>query len=159
MTIPKKREISGIERRYGQPLACDLPEAPDDRVRPPLPRRLPELLVASLEARPVGKVDGPARQVNLLAVDLLQPNDEHRTIRFGEDGRANLDDVVRPDGEEEAIECGVVELAQGDAVADHRLALGVAIGRDVGRVQQLLVAQPAEGAALGVRAEHPLTQG
>ena len=57
------------------------------------------------------------------------------------------------------IECRVMELAQRDAVADHRLALGVATGRDVGSVQQLLVAQPAGGAALGVRAEHPLTQG
>jgi len=43
-----------------------------------------------------------------------------------------------------------MELAQGDAVADDRLALGVAVGRDVGRVEELLVAQPAEGAALGV---------
>jgi hypothetical protein len=38
-----------------------------------------------------------------------------------------------------------VELAQGNAVADNRLALGVAVGRDVGRVQELLVAQPADG--------------
>jgi hypothetical protein len=52
-----------------------------------------------------------------------------------------------------------MELAQGDTVADHRLALGVAVGRDLGRVQELQVAQPAEGAALGVRAEHPLAEG
>jgi len=37
-----------------------------------------------------------------------------------------------------------MEPAQGDAAADHRLALGVALGRDVGRVQELLVAQPAQ---------------
>ena len=52
-----------------------------------------------------------------------------------------------------------MELAQRDAVVDHRLTLGVAVGRDVGRVQELQMAQPAEGASLGVGAEHPLTQG
>ena len=52
-----------------------------------------------------------------------------------------------------------MELAQRDAVADHRLALGVAIGRDVGRIEELQMAQPAERAALGVGAEHPLTKG
>ncbi len=125
---------------------------------PALPRRLAELRIAVLEAGAVGKVDGAAGQVDRLAVDLLEAHDEHRAVRFGEDGRADLDDVVGSDGEEEPIERGVVELAQGDAVADHRLALGVAVWRDVRRVQELLVAQPAEGAALGVGAKYPLTQ-
>ena len=39
------------------------------------------------------------------------------------------DDVVGADGEEEQIERGMVELAQRDAVADDRLALGVAVWR------------------------------
>jgi hypothetical protein len=65
----------------------------------------------------------------------VDPHDEHRAVRLSEDGRADLDDVVGADGEEEAIERGVVELAQRDAVADDRLALGVAVGRDVRRVQ------------------------
>jgi hypothetical protein len=37
-----------------------------------------------------------------------------------------------------------MELAKRDAVADQRLALGVAVGRDVRRVQELLAPQPAE---------------
>ena len=86
-----------------------------------------------------------------LAVDLLKPDDEHGAVRFGEDRRTDLDDVVGSNGEEEAIERGVMELAQGDAVADDRVALGVALGRDVGCVQELQVAQPAERTALGVR--------
>src|SRR3990172_10096787 len=104
---------------------------------PPLPRGLAELLVAAVEAGAVREVDGAARQVDLLTVDLLEAHDEHRAVRLGEDGWADLDDVVGPDGEEEAIEGGVMELAQGDAVADQRLALGVAVGRDVGRAQEL----------------------
>jgi hypothetical protein len=51
-----------------------------------------------------------------------------------------------------------MELAQRHTVADHGLAVGVAVGRDVGRVQELPVTQPAQGAALGVRAEHPLAE-
>ena len=52
-----------------------------------------------------------------------------------------------------------MELAQGHAVADHRLALGVAVGRDVRGIEELQVVEPAEGAALGIRAEHPLAEG
>ncbi len=50
-------------------------------------------------------------------------------------------------------------LHQRDAVADDRLALGVAVGRDVRRVQQLLVAQSTERAAFRVRSNHPLAEG
>jgi hypothetical protein len=46
-----------------------------------------------------------------LTVNLLEPHDEHRAVRFAQDGCANLDDVVGPDGEEEPIERGVMELA------------------------------------------------
>ena len=59
-----------------------------------LPRGLAELLIAAQEAGAVGKVDGAAGQVNLLAVDLQKSHDEHRAIRLGEDGRAYFDDVV-----------------------------------------------------------------
>ena len=83
----------------------------------------------------------------------MEAHHEHRAVRLAEDRRADLDDVVRSDGEEEPIERGVMELAQRDAVADDRLTLGVAVGRDVRRVEKLLVAQPAQGAALGVRAD------
>ncbi len=71
--------------------------------------------------------------MDLLTVDLLEPHDEHGTVRFAEEGRADLDDVVGPDGEEEPIERGMVELAQRDAVADHRLALGIAVAAMIDR--------------------------
>jgi hypothetical protein len=54
-----------------------------------------------------------------LAVDLLQSHDEHRAVRLPQDGRPHLDDVVGPDGEEAAIERGVMELAQCDTIADE----------------------------------------
>jgi len=48
--------------------------------RRPLPRRLAELLVATLEAGGVRQVDWAAGQVDLLAVDLLEAHDEHRAV-------------------------------------------------------------------------------
>ena len=63
-------------------------------------------------------------------MDLLQPDHEHRAVRFAQDGRPHLDDVVRPDGEEEPIKRGVMELAQGDAVPDDRLAEATPAERD-----------------------------
>ena len=97
--------------------------------------------------------------MDLLAVDLLEPHDEHRTVRFLEDGRPHLDDVVGPDGEKEPIERGVMQLAQRDAVADDRLALGVAVGRDVRCVQEFPMPESTERASLGVRSNHPLAEG
>ncbi len=82
--------------------------------------------------------------MDLLPVDLLEAHDQHRAVRLLEDRRADLDDVVGPDGEEAAIERGVMEFAQRDAVADDRLALGVAVGRDVGGVEEVLMCA-AEG--------------
>ena len=99
------------------------------------------------EARLVRKVGRAAWQMDLLAVELLQAHDEHRAVRFQEHGRPDPDEVVGLDGKEEAIECGVMQLAEHDAVADERLTLGLAVGRDVGRVQELLMTQPAERAA------------
>jgi hypothetical protein len=47
---------------------------------PNLPGGLPELLVAALEARPVGKVHRAAWEMDLLPVNLLKPHDEHRAV-------------------------------------------------------------------------------
>ena len=55
--------------------------------------------------------------MDLLAVDLLEADDEHRAVRLQDERGPHLDDVVRPEGEEEPIEGGVMQLAQGDAVA------------------------------------------
>ncbi len=51
---------------------------------------------------------------------------------------------------------GMVQLAQGQSVADDRLAVRVAVWRDVGSVQQFLVTKTAERAPILVA---PLTEG
>ena len=68
---------------------------------------------------------------------LLQANDKHRAVVLGENRRLDLDQLVRTDGEEEAVERGVVQLAQRHAVAYYWLAFRVAVWRDVGGVEQL----------------------
>ena len=91
-------------------------------------------------------------------MDLLQAHDKHRAVVLGEDRRLDLDHVVGPDREEEAVERGVVQLAQRDTVAYYRLAFRVAVWRDVGRVEQLLMPQAAECASVLVRAQDPLAE-
>ena len=51
-----------------------------------------------------------------------------------------------------------MELAQREIVAGHRLTERVAIGQDVGGFQQLVMAEPADGAALLIGAEHALAE-
>ncbi len=74
-----------------------------------------------------------------LPVDLLEPDREHRAVRFLEYGWAHLDDVVGPNGEEEPIERGVMQLAERDAIRDQRLALGVAVRGDLRCVEKFLM--------------------
>jgi len=51
-----------------------------------------------------------------------------------------------------------MKLAEREAVGDDRLAERVTIGQDVRGFQQLVVAQPADGAALLIGAEHALAE-
>jgi len=51
-----------------------------------------------------------------------------------------------------------VELAEREAVGNDRLAQGMAVGEDVGGLQQLVMAEAADGAALLVGAEHALAK-
>jgi len=66
---------------------------------------------------------------------LLQAHDKHRSVVLGEDRRLDLDHIVWTDREEEAVERGVVQLAQRHTVTYYRLAFRVAVRRDVGRIE------------------------
>ena len=52
----------------------------------------------------------------------------------------------------------MVELAEREAIRNHRLSKGMAIREDVGGFQQFVMAEPADGAALLVGAEHTLAK-
>src|SRR5205823_12315318 len=51
-----------------------------------------------------------------------------------------------------------MKLAQREAIWNHRLTERVAIREDMGGLQQLVMAEPADGAALLVSAEHALAK-
>jgi hypothetical protein len=56
------------------------------------------------------------------------------------------------------VEGRVVQLAKRQPVGHHRLASRVSVRKDVGRVEQLFVARPADGALLAVGPEHALPE-
>jgi hypothetical protein len=119
---------------------------------------LSELLISTLQSHPIGRFGRSAWQVDLLAMDLLETDDEHRSIGFREDGRTDFDHVIRSNGEEETIERGVMQLAEGDAITHDWLAPEIAVRRDMRSVEKLLVPQSAKSAPLSISANHTLTE-
>ena len=81
------------------------------------------------------------RVKNALGVEALEAVAEHGAVFFDEDVQADLDDVVGGNTQEVAVEGGVVEFAEGQTVFDRGDPLGIAIGEDVGGVEELGVAQ------------------
>jgi hypothetical protein len=96
--------------------------------------------------------------VDAPALEALQAMLEHRPVDFLQHVEAHGDLEVGRDADEVAVEGGVVQLAEREAVGNDRLAQGMAVGEDVGGFQQLVMAEPADGAALLVGAEHALTK-
>ncbi len=70
----------------------------------------------------------------------------------------NLDDVVGPDTDELTVEGGVVQLTERETILDPRLAVWLRVWNDVGGVEQLLVAETAQGALLPVGAQHSFAE-
>ncbi len=64
---------------------------------------------------------------------------------------AHGDLEVGRDADEIAVEGGVVELAEREAVGNDRLPQRMAVGEDVSGFQQLAMAEPADGAAAACR--------
>ncbi len=72
----------------------------------------------------------------MAAVHALQAMAEHRPVDFVEDVITDTDlQGVRADAEDVAIERGMVDLAQGDAIGDFRLAAARVLD-DVGGIEQ-----------------------
>src|SRR5881628_3277377 len=99
-----------------------------------------------------------ARHVDTPALEALQAVLEHRPVDFLQHVEAHGDLEVRRDADDVGVERGVVKLAEREAVGNHRLAERVAIREDQGGLQQLVMAEPADGAALLVGAEHALSE-
>ena len=70
----------------------------------------------------------------------------------------DFDDVVWSDANDVMVERRVVDLAQGEPIGDHRLAGGLAVADDVGRVEQIPVAKSAQGALVPIGTQDPLPE-
>src|SRR5437899_2435849 len=65
---------------------------------------------------------------------------------------------VRRDANDVVVECRMMQLAEREAVRHDRLSLGMAVRKDVRRLQKFVVSESADGAALMVGAEHTLAK-
>ena len=99
-----------------------------------------------------------ARYVDAPALKALEAMLEHRPVDFLQDVEAHGDLEVGRDADEIAVEGGVVELAEREAVGNDRLPQGMAVREDVSGFQQLVMAEPGDGAAPLVGAEYALSK-
>ena len=98
------------------------------------------------------------RQGDSLAMQRLDSMLQGRTIGFREKVGPYLDDVVRPHSDKEAVEDRVMEPAERQAIADHRLAIGVSVRNDVCGVEELVVLQAAHSTLMPIRVKNPLAE-
>ncbi len=99
-----------------------------------------------------------ARQLDPLPVQILNRVLECRTIALLEDIRPDLDNIIRPQSDEELIEYRMVKAAQSDAVADNRLALRLSVRNNMGGVKQFLMTKAAKSALPTIRFKHPFAE-
>src|SRR2546426_2870257 len=121
----------------------------------PRPPEHPVALFHELPVRPQRRV---ARQQEARVLESLQAVLQHRAVWLAENVRAQLHRQVRPHAQDVPVERRVVQLAQRQPVRHDRLAPRMPVRQDVRRVEQLLVPQPADGALLAVRPQHPLPE-
>ena len=99
-----------------------------------------------------------ARYMDAPALKALEAMLEHRPVDFLQHVEAHGDLEVGRDADEVAVVGGVVELAEREAVENDRLPRGWPSVENVSGFQQLVMAEPADGAALLVGAEHALAK-
>jgi hypothetical protein len=92
------------------------------------------------------------------AVKGLDRMNESRAVTLPENVRPDFQDVIGTHAQKMLVESRMMKLAQGKSIADHRLSLRFRIGNDVGRVQKLLVPEPAKGALAAIGVQHPLAE-
>jgi hypothetical protein len=78
-------------------------------------------------------------------VALLQPVAQHRAVLLGEDVMSDFHHQIGPDTENVAVKGGVVDFAQRQSIRHDWLAEGILVADDVRCVEQVALAQPADG--------------
>ena len=89
---------------------------------------------------------------------LLEPVLEHGAIAFLEKIFVDVNSVGRVNAEEVCVVGRVVDLAHAQAVGNCGEATFVAVGQDVGRVQELGMGESADGAAVFIGVKNFATE-
>ena len=102
----------------------------------------PEVSIADLEEIGVGTL-GPQHRDDhqLLPMSGLEPVFQHRSVDFGQDIGADLDDTIRTNTKDVLIVSRMVNLAHRETIADDWNPFLKAVGDDVRSVQQLAMPQ------------------
>ena len=95
----------------------------------------------------------------LVSLELLETVPKHRTVDFIKNVLAHLDDQIRTDADDVAVEGSVVQLAQCQPIRDHRFAPHMGIRENVGGIEQLHVVEAAHCAGLPIGTEHAVAEG
>jgi len=93
-----------------------------------------------------------------LIVAFLKTVREHWSVLLLQHVLADLDDQIRAYAENGYIESGVVDLAERESVVDPRVALGMPVRQNMGGVEKPGVPQPADGTALPVGLDDPVSK-
>jgi len=87
---------------------------------------------------------------------LLQPMLQHWAVVLFEDVLSDFDDQVRADADDIGVEGGVMQFAEGQAVANPWFTFRMAVGENVRGVEEFHMAQSANGAvAVSANDAHP----
>jgi hypothetical protein len=82
---------------------------------------------------------------------------EHWPVDLLQDVEPDVDFQVGRHAEDVPVECRVVQRAQRESVRHDRPPARMPVGQDMGRIEELLVSEPADRASLAVRLQdtHP----
>src|SRR5580698_8365682 len=89
----------------------------------------------------------------------LQTMLKHRPIVLRQQITPDLNHTVRTDRKKMIVECCVMQLAEGNAIAGRGLTLRIAVRYDVRRIEQHPMLQPTQRALITVCVQHPLAKG
>lgn len=120
--------------------------------------RLEEALVPSFDEVSRRLQVGPARKDDPRTVERLEGVNQSWTVGLGKNVVADLDHIIGAETEEVTVEGGMMQRAESDSVPDEWLSGGLRVRNDMGRVEKLLVTQPAECALALVRLEYPFPE-
>jgi len=99
-----------------------------------------------------------AWHVDRAVLEALQTMLQHRSVDLLQNVETHLDFKIRRDADDVGVECSVVQLAEREPIGNHRLSQRMAVWQNMRRLEQFVMAEAANGAALLIGAQNALTE-